>query len=184
MTAWYDPYEFQTTAIIENNFEAIRQEALTAFEMGLYTDHDQSSQSPVAIQKLANAWKQFRLLNAGLCHNELAKKYTPVTLNLLLSFPEIVNCTNGLAYFSLIPAGSIVKPHVGISVGARIRNQLCLVKPDDKQSTADDVFIRVNGEKRVWALGRVITFDDGYLHDVKNLSSYDRIVLLYDICPK
>jgi aspartyl/asparaginyl beta-hydroxylase (cupin superfamily) len=78
-----------------------------------------------------------------------------------------------------VPAGGIVRPHTYSH--SRIRNQLALVVPE--VTPEDEVYIQVGGEKRGWELGKTITFDDSVMHDVKNLSKHNRIVLLYDFKP-
>lgn len=177
MRAWYNPYDFPITQVLERNFAQIQHEALLTYAMGLYTEHVQSAKSPVAsIMKLAGEWKQFSITVADKV-NPIAEKYAPFTTQLLSTSAEVTGCAHGLTYFSWIPAGAVVLPHVAVDM-VRIRSQLCLVKPDVRPE--DEVFIRVGGEKRGWELGKVMTFNDLVMHDVLNRSRHSRLVLLYD----
>lgn len=179
--AWHDPATFYFNHLLENFFEHIQREAFALRERGKFEPHVQSDESTVANKfKLANHWNVYRFkINKSWVAND---EDAPITSRLLRSIPEIMKCPVGLAYFSEVPGDSTVRPHISnYAINDRIRHQLCLELPDARPE--DEVFIRVNGEKRTWELGKVLTFDDAYRHDVRNSSPHRRLVLLYDSLP-
>jgi beta-hydroxylase len=76
----------------------------------------------------------------------------------------------------MIPGNATVTPHLSsLKHYERYRHQLCLQSVEGA-----DAYIEVNGEKRTWTQGKIISFDDAYIHHVKNNSEHTRIVLIYD----
>ena len=181
-TTWYNPHDFNINVILERPdiFTAIQSEAMWCLANDKFTHHGQSSEnihSPLC--RLANTWNVVNLFKAGVAVPG-SDKLAPFTVNFLSQFEEITKPRLGLVYFSLIPAGGVVIPHVStLAHKARIRNQLALMVPDTVPG--DEVFFDILGERRGWELGKCMSFDDSYSHYVKNLSSMDRLVLLYDI---
>lgn len=169
---WKNSQAYWFNHLFEKNWQLIAEEALSLYSANLFYDHKQSEEhTDTSMQKLANKWKMLSVKN----HPHLA----PITWGIVKLIPEIVNCKKGLYYFSLIPAGGIIKPHVSaLDIDVRHRHQLCLQLPPT--ASTDEVYFQIGGEKRCWELGKVMTFDDAYLHDAKNLSSGDRLVFLYD----
>jgi len=179
---WFDSYQFWFTKIFEDNYEHIKQEALFLLDSEYFYQHVNSEGSPSKGSKIANQWKIFDLIRypnkVCMFKGKSTKEYAPITWSLLETIPEIKDCPYGVAYFSLIPARGVVLPHEGpFKSGIKIRHQLCLQLPT---ASIDDAFIRVNDERRQWKLGKVLTFNESYTHDVKNLTNEDRIVLIYD----
>lgn len=175
---WYDPSIFPVNALLEERWQEVRDEALSLLAAGRFTDHEQSRASNAEVFKLADQWRVFSLHRKG--KESPGAKLAPITWGILSQVKELRECAVGLTYFSLVPAGGVVDPHTSpYPKGARIRNQLCLQVPI--LSEGDDVEITVNGQRRTWELGKVITFDDAYRHHVKNKSSSDRLVLIYDL---
>jgi hypothetical protein len=81
----------------------------------------------------------------------------------------------GMAEFSRLEPGTVVKPHTGRS-NTRIRLHLPLVVPQG------ELGIEVAGEVRRWRAGQVLAFDDSFVHRAwHNGSSEPRIVLIVDI---
>ncbi len=177
--AWCNSAHFNFTKELEDNWEAIQQEALGLLAAGHFLDHLQSRESSSDRGKIANTWKVFNLVRKSQeAHPELA----PVTWGILSRYPEITHRDGALAYFSLAPAGTVIDPHRNLLDSRnRRRHQLCLTKPED--SSLEKIYLQVNGEKRGWQLGKLLSFDDSYLHDLKNLTTQDRLVLLFDSTP-
>lgn len=96
----------------------------------------------------------------------------PKTKELIDNCPQ--RCTSG--YFSMLEPRSKILPHVGIYKGV-IRLHLGVVIPKDREN----VFIVVDGQKLHWTEGKVILFDDMYIHHVENNTDEKRVVLFLDI---
>lgn len=179
---WLNPYDYPINKIVEENFEYFRDEAVRLYNEGKFTPHLQSGENQKSgNNKLAEKWDKFDLFRGGKLEPS-AEIDAPFAVNFFRKFPQITGQTEGLVYYSCIPAGGVVKPHTfhfGQKIGVRVRNQLALVLPE--LNDGDEVYFDILGERRSWELGKVMTFDDSYLHHVKNLSSGHRIVLLYDI---
>lgn len=172
---WLCSQEYSFNEELEENYEVIYKEALDILRQGLFTQHTQSEKNSIDDKKIANEWLVFDLLRGN--KTGLIDK-CPVTWSILSKYPEVYNKKDSCIYFSIAPAGAIIKPHRGPLDIVRARHQLCLTAP--KETSLDKVYIQVNDEKRAWSPGKVLSFDDSYIHDVKNLSDEDRIVLLYD----
>jgi aspartyl/asparaginyl beta-hydroxylase (cupin superfamily) len=176
---WFNSNDFYFNKIIESNFDIIKKECLFLIENNLFVPHLQSEETTVphtqTTPALANKWNVFNLGGGG----ELlarAKKFVPETCKLLESFPELRNCEKSKYYFSMIPGNAKVLPHVSrLKYYERYRHQLCIQTVE-----GTDAFIEVNGERRGWTQGKIISFDDAYWHHVENNSPHTRIVLIYD----
>lgn len=81
------------------------------------------------------------------------------------------------AGFSVMRAGSIIKPHQGYT-GDVVRYHLGLIVPVEDPH---EVGIRVGHEVRGWKAGESMLFDDMQEHETWNRSDKDRVVLLVDL---
>ena len=46
----------------------------------------------------------------------------------------------------------------------------------------EESFLKVAGDPRPWEAGKMVIFDDSYLHEAANLSkNKERVILLFDI---
>lgn len=96
----------------------------------------------------------------------------PKTKKALDGCPQ--RCTSG--YFSMLEPRAQIPPHVGIYKGV-IRLHLGLIVPKDREN----IFIVVDGKKLHWTEGKVILFDDMFVHHVENNTDERRVVLFLDI---
>ena len=80
------------------------------------------------------------------------------------------------AFFSILPPGKRLNPHVGPFKGV-LRYHLGLIVPKEK----DKCFILVNGKKKTWKEGESFMFDDTYVHEVRNETKETRVAVLLDI---
>ena len=164
---------------LENNFAAIRDEALAVMgqaspwgNVGARSTHDASLVS-------AGTWREYPLL----CGDSGGASYTahraacPVTTRVLESHPCARLCAQhgvGESLFSRLAPGSRLRPHCG-STNVRLTCHLGLVVPDGCTLT-------VGGSSRTWEEGRCVVFDDSFEHEVHHggppSSSVDRLVLL------
>jgi aspartyl/asparaginyl beta-hydroxylase (cupin superfamily) len=79
----------------------------------------------------------------------------------------------GLVYFSRMAPGTRVARHHG-PTNMRLRCHLGIDIPSN-------CGINVGGESRAWAAEKCLVFDDSFLHEVWNDSSFARTVLVVDL---
>jgi beta-hydroxylase len=78
------------------------------------------------------------------------------------------------AMFSVLKAGTSIKPHKGIFKGV-IRAHLGLIVPEG------ECYIKVDGRSYSWKEGEMVFLDDTFLHEAVNNTDQDRVVLFLDI---
>jgi beta-hydroxylase len=83
---------------------------------------------------------------------------------------------HGAAGFSRLRPGTRIEPHQGYQ-GEFLRCHLGLDVP------AGDCVLEVAGERRAWATGTALIFDDRLTHAAWNLTAQPRVVLLVDFIP-
>jgi len=116
-------------------------------------------------------WDAYKLLDEGKWVEE-ACEACPQTSTLLKSLP-ICDSALSYVYFSLMAPGTVVEPHRGVS-NAKIRCHVGLDVPNDS------CFIDVDGKKKFWKNNKSFSFDDTFVHYVRNDSSQSRLILLID----
>lgn len=183
---WFNPDEFFFNKIIKENFKIIQSDGLKLLSSGKFYDHTQSIENTNSPKKkFANKWKIFSLyrqLNEQYFDNRHIKEFVPNTWSIIKDIKQIIECPQGLVYFSLIPAGGIVKPHTSrYSINERIRHQLCLIEPPIENDKV--AYLKVNDEKKYWKEGEILSFDDSYMHEAVNKTDSIRMVLIYDSMP-
>lgn len=152
--------------IIEQNFEQIRQEGLSAMnEKGFFVDEAESL-------KDVGDWKQFELFARGLRNSKNCQK-APFTCKIIESFPAARNCKRGQVKFSVMHPGTHVWPHCG-PTNCRLRAHLGLQVPPN-------TIIRVADKKRSWEEGELLIFDDSFEHEVWHNGTSLRLVLIIDV---
>ena len=114
-------------------------------------------------------WQTFFLFGFGE-KSEKNCAQAPHTTALLEQIPGLQT-----AWFSILAPGYHVPPHRGITNGI-VRCHLGLIVPDDRQNC----WMRIDHERRTWAPGDLLVFDDTYDHEVKNETPQERVVLLID----
>ena len=120
-------------------------------------------------------WRLFYLYNQGMKYHENCKK-CPRTVELIEDFPSFMQtCPFGNAMFSVLEPGSTIPPHTG-ACNFRIRCHLSLVAPRG-------YVLHVGTGRRSWEEGKVLCFDDSYVHSVgdEGVSSQERVVLIFDL---
>jgi aspartate beta-hydroxylase len=95
----------------------------------------------------------------------------PGTTKTIESLP-LCNKVVGLAYFSVMAPGTRIKPHCG-PVNTRIRYHLTLAHDEG-------AWMRVDTERRSWAPGECLVFDDSFEHEVQHHGRAPRAVLVVD----
>ena len=84
---------------------------------------------------------------------------------------------HGAAGFSVMRAGTRIKPHTGYD-GSFLRCHLGLRVP------VGDCGLQVGDDVSGWQEGKVIVFDDRAQHSAWNLTDEDRVILLVDFIPE
>jgi len=94
----------------------------------------------------------------------------PKTVSILDSIPRLEKT---MAMFAALNPGSMLPPHTGPANGI-LRVHLPLIVPDKCR-------LKVGDEERRWEAGKLMIFDDSFVHEVENRSDNVRIVLFFSI---
>lgn len=116
-----------------------------------------------------NKWRTFILYGFGT-RLEKNSKQAPLTSALLAKVPNIQS-----AWFSILGPDYHIPPHIGVSKGI-LRTHLGLIIPKD----AENCWIRVHDQTKVWHPGEIFVFDDTYEHEVYNNTKDERVILIFD----
>jgi aspartyl/asparaginyl beta-hydroxylase (cupin superfamily) len=114
-------------------------------------------------------WKVFYLYAMGEKPAENRAR-CPRTAALLDGIPGLFQ-----AFFSILDGGKSVPAHCGPYRGY-LRYHLGLVVPRDHPPS-----IRIKDQHHTWQEGQSILFDDSWDHEVTNISTSERVVLIVDI---
>lgn len=153
---------------LDDNWEVIRDEALAMAEMR----HIKAAQKHDDIgfnSFFKEGWKRFYLKWYDARHPS-AEKLCPRTVALLNEIPEIK-----AAMFAELPSGSKLNAHRDPYAGS-LRYHLGLSTPND-----DRCYINVDGIHYSWRDGESTIFDETYIHDARNDSEGNRIILFCDV---
>lgn len=122
----------------------------------------------------AGTWSIFPLFKGGARHAQHCEA-CPHTTRLIESLPHCAEGADGLGQitFSVLEPGTHLHPHSG-SVNVRLRYHLGLETPPGP-------WLRVDTERREWAQGKVLIFDDSLEHEVRHEGRERRVVLLVDL---
>ena len=161
-----DVRDFPWTAMLRENWESIRDEAVKVALRGeaapslatISPDHR-------SIAKV-NMWRSFFLWGYGYPIGENLER-CPVTARLVERIPGLNS-----AFFSILAPGTHIPDHRGVTKGL-ITCHLGLIVPRD-----GDVRMRVDDRIVRWAEGETLVFDDTYQHEVWNDTEGTRVVLL------
>lgn len=115
-------------------------------------------------------WKTFIFTGYGV-KSEEAIRLCPQTWRILQTIPGMKT-----AMFSIFEPGKYLKPHRGPYNGV-LRLHLGLLVPDTPPRT---VAIQVDNRVCHWQEGKVLIFDDSYVHEAWNHSDQTRVVLFVD----
>lgn len=117
-------------------------------------------------------WSQLDLFVRGQEIPERCKR-APVTCSIVRREAAAAGCRRGQIKFSVMEAGTHVRPHVG-PTNCRLRMHLAL-------TNTKNTFIRVDKEIRQWETGKVLMFDDSFEHEVWHNGTGARLVLIVDV---
>jgi aspartyl/asparaginyl beta-hydroxylase (cupin superfamily) len=118
-------------------------------------------------------WSMIPLVRGGQVAEEYAS-LCPATMKLFaaLDAPQLALISPSL-YFSVLEPHSRIEEHTGI-VNARLIGHWPLIVPDSCS-------LRVGDQRREWAPGRALVFDDMIEHEARNDSDRIRVVLIADV---
>ncbi len=157
-----DPAQYSVAAMVERNWEVIRDEMRALRETGFIAWPEKSLYGEAGWNTFGlYAFGEKQTANCALC---------PRTTALVESVPGMA-----MAGFSRLAPGAHIKPHVGYDEYSRYVLRLHLAL-----ETNSDCALRVGGETRAWEEGRAMIFCDATEHEAWNRGSTTRTVLLLD----
>ena len=161
-----DTRDFAWTQLLRDNWEAIREEAITvALQPEAAPSLATISPDHRAIAKV-NMWRSFFLWGYGFPAEENLER-CPATTRVIQQIPGL-----NTAFFSILAPGTHIPDHRGVTK-ALVTCHLGLIVPKD-----GDVRMRVDDRIVRWAEGETLVFDDTYQHEVWNDTANTRVVLL------
>lgn len=159
--SFYDPAEFPWVKPLEAAFPMIKRELMGVLHQngkGFKTYMSEGNQH-------LEGWNTFNFFFYGKKFEENCA-LCPETAALLESLPRF---ERDHVMFSALNPHAHIPPHTGPMNGI-IRGHLALVAPGG-------AYIKVGPDERTWEEGKVLVFDDSYVHEVWNHSPHVRIVL-------
>ena len=156
---------------VQDHTEMVKQEYT---ELRLKYKKNDYNESEKEHALLHGTMHWMKLLDTGN-PNEEVRKLCPGTSTLLEGIPEFLAGTSfGTAYFSCLGPNSSLKPHTG-PCNVKLRCHLPLF-------VHGDAFIRVAGRFAQWEEGKLLIFDETFVHEEANVDSVKkRVVLVFDI---
>lgn len=150
--------EFKT---IQNELKHILEQQITGDWINTFPDYVKSSE--------AKAWQVFPFRFFKMDH--LKNQYLcPKLSEIIRNMPDLISCD-----FSSMGAKTHIKPHQGFS-RMILRCHLPLIVPNGELCG-----IKVGDEIEYHKEGKLIVFDDSFVHEAWNKSEETRIVLMFDI---
>uniref|UniRef100_A0A914WCM4 Aspartyl/asparaginy/proline hydroxylase domain-containing protein n=1 Tax=Plectus sambesii TaxID=2011161 RepID=A0A914WCM4_9BILA len=123
-------------------------------------------------------WKVFQLMNQGSWVTVNCERCPQVVAILHRLSNIVTNCTLGNAFFSVLPAGTVIAAHRG-PTNARLRCHLGIDVPLSAQKGAS---MDVGDASFSWVNGKCVVFDDSYLHSARYLNGErERAALIVDL---
>ena len=155
-------------AILRNNWEVIRDEALSLSEDGEIKAADGLNDAGFN-SFFRHGWTRFYLKWYGDPLPSAVRK-CPKTLEVLKQTPSIK-----AAMFASLPSGGKLMPHRDPFAGS-LRYHLGLKTPN-----SDECFILVDELQHSWRDGEDVLFDETYIHEAHNRTDENRIILFCDV---
>lgn len=154
--------------VLDEHWETIRDEALqmqALRQIKAAEKHDDIGFNSF----FKYGWKRFYLKWYDARHPS-AETLCPRTVEILKGLPHVK-----AAMFAELPPGGKLNAHRDPFSGS-LRYHLGLVTPND-----DRCYIDVDGERYSWRDGQSVVFDETYVHDARNDSDKNRIILFCDV---
>ena len=166
---FFENKDFPFTDVLEDNYDVINaefqqmQDRINDFAPFQEISPDQSFISN------DDKWKMF-FLKAGNVRFERNCQEFPETMKILDSNKNVVS-----AYFSVIGPRKMLIPHNGPWCGI-LRMHMGIQIPTEGKGCV----LVVDEKEYRWEEGKVVVFDDTYMHTAVNMTYNDRIVLFLD----
>ena len=157
--------------VLESNFHRIQKEVLEAYEKGIILREGIDDTEGLTTQ---GRWTELNLYFHGKKFEKNCN-LLPITTSILESIPEIVSHVKGATKISVLQPGTTIRTHHG-PTNTRIRLHLGL-------KVSNGATITVGNITRTWEEGKVLAFDDSYLHSVSHLGKSPRVALIADVWP-
>ncbi len=167
----HDPNQFTFTqklqsnlAVIQNEFKELRQ----VYKVNNFAPGDKEHVLSQGTMQWMTFWDHGK-------PNDTVRKFCPRTTKLLETIPDLITTAPfGRTYFSCLGPNSSVKPHTG-PTNVKLRCHLPVFVPGEG-------FIRVGGNFVQWEEGKLVIFDESYVHEEANVDNEkERVVLVIDI---
>jgi beta-hydroxylase len=160
--------QFPEMKPIQENWETIRQEALSLQEGGSIAAA--TGYNDIGFNSFfRTGWKRFHLCWYGK-EVPSAQAKCPKTVALLKSIPSVK-----AAMFASLPPGATLVRHRDPYAGS-LRYHIGLSTPNNPKC-----FIDVDGERYYWKDGEAVMFDETYIHFAANETDQQRIILFCDV---
>jgi beta-hydroxylase len=164
--AVFDPRSFAFTAMLEERWETIREEARAVMGAGPLPSLKDISPDHYRIAT-DDRWRTFFLWGYGYRIDANCAR-CPETTRIVESIPGLNS-----AFFSVLEPGATIPRHKGVTK-AILTCHLGLTVPSDFR----DCTIQVEDKVLAWQNGKTIVFDDTAYHEVHNRTAEERVVLL------
>ncbi|MDP9649638.1 aspartyl/asparaginyl beta-hydroxylase domain-containing protein [Paraburkholderia caledonica] len=158
---------FATARYLESHAAVIREEVMRF----VATDREAFSNVEEPLVERGGQWQEFVFFEAGI-RSGRASRTLPATAAILDGLPSDVR-TAGVIMLSRVAPNTHIVAHCG-ETNDRLRLHLGLAVPPE-------ALMRVGPETVRWEVGKCIVFDDSFEHEVWNLGSEERIVLIVDV---
>ena len=163
-----DVTQFPELKVLQDNWQAIREEAINLQEEGRIKAADKYNDLGFN-SFFRTGWKRFYVKWYD-DYLPSARAQCPRTIALLEQVPSVTG-----AMFASLPPGARLVRHRD-PYGGSLRYHLGLVSPN-----SPDCCIYVDGEKYFWREGEAVMFDETYIHSAENTTDHQRIVLFCDV---
>ena len=164
----FDPSVFSWTAMLEEEWQAIRAEALAVLEQREAVPPLQEiSPDHARLAAYDNKWQSYFIWGYGYKLAGNADR-CPRTTALVEQIPGLKS-----AFFSIHAPGVHIPRHTGVTC-AMITCHLGLLVPQEREKCR----IEIEDQTYRWTPGKTLVFDDTYEHEVWNDTEEDRVILL------
>ena len=165
---YFDPKHFPVAAELEEAFPDILKEVRRLLLRYERFPNFQDISPHQSFLSSDERWKMFFLKGVGVRLDRNAEEL-PAIMAVLDRHPEIIS-----GYLSILGPWKMLSPHEGPWSGV-LRMHLGIIIPD-----IDACTMIVDGEPRHWEQGKIMVFDDTYMHSAVNETDGLRIILMMD----